>query len=127
MPLREWQEIQEVPRPTRKSLIAAAILAFWLVMMTLLLQREVFVRYAGQGGRAQASFDTWMGIYPSAESPDNSRIGFVHTQSIRATRNGISGASLSMTAELKTVMLSTPTEIVVTGTAGQARRLRRRR
>lgn len=92
-------------------------MAFWLVMMTLLLEREVFVRYAGQGTGAQASFDTWMGIYPSAESREKNRIGFVHTRSIRATRDGVSGSTLSMTAKLSTVMLSIPTEIVVTGTA----------
>ena len=69
MPLRQREKVQEVLRETER-LIPVAIVAFWLVMMGLLVHREVVIPRLHADklpARLTESRDQWMGIFAGGQ------------------------------------------------------------
>ncbi len=103
-------------RPDRK-LISLAVIAFWLVMMSLYLAREnrlPFISTASQSlpPRMIRPSDSWMGVFMG-----NARIGFVNTNTTPDSRNGHFGVAYTVTAKLKLRLLTAPLEVFISGTA----------
>ena len=91
-------------------------------MMGLLVQRagpwhRVVPRIADRPVQRPQEYDTWMGIYAASESGEERKLGFLHTESHRATRNGEEGTVMGLTVNLATRMMDMPTQIAITGTA----------
>ena len=88
-----------------RILLPIGIVAFWLVMMGLLIQREFGVekfeplsRTPGATPRPAPAFDSWMAVYatPTSEEP----IGYVHSASRPESRDGEPGNRLSLEFKL---------------------------
>jgi hypothetical protein len=98
--------------------VAVSILAFWLVMMALLIRREVLIpRLAGQSFQASAVPDapqeSWMGIY----LPDGQKVGFLRATSKPDLRDGEEGALLGLFVVMRTKILGETMPVKVDGTA----------
>lgn len=116
MPLRQWKEIQKVPRRRAKLIVPIFIVGFWLTMTTFLLQREVFVEIAPIQASGPREFDAWMSILAPTSDGDLGRIGFLHTEAKRDFRDDVSGSSLAMVLKFSTTLSSLPMEMLLTGT-----------
>jgi len=120
VPLRQWEEVQEVLRASSIKLFATAIISLWLVMMALLIRREVLVPHFGRGkvlAYVERETDTWMGLY----MPNGVCIGVLNTQTRPEARNGEYGQFLRFWARLSMTVLSVPTEIHMAGQAWASR------
>ena len=58
--MRQWKEIQKVPRRRAKLIVPIIIVGFWLTMTAFLLQREVFVKTTPTQASGPGEFDAWM-------------------------------------------------------------------
>lgn len=90
------------------------IVAFWAVMMGLLLYNEVLRPYLG-GARPTRSTarpqDIWLGVF----TEDDRRVGFVHTGSFPLMREGEQGARLTITADLRLPLFGFTAGVFVIG------------
>lgn len=87
-------------------------------MVGLWLKREGMLPFGGASQRSAAlrvsePTDTWMGVY----APGGTRIGFVNTTANPDLRDARPGVAYMMTAKLRLTLLSTPTELLVSGSA----------
>lgn len=98
-------------------LIPAGIVGFWLVMMGILARRELGVERLGSAPAVPGTRDSWMGVYSLDKNGAETRVGFVHTESTPAARDGGAGTTFAITANLVTTLFSSPAEFYVTGTA----------
>ncbi len=106
----------------RNYLIGLVILAFWAVMTSLLLRREVLIPHAqptvsGVPVADRQPTDSWMGIYARNELGGEDRVGYVHLTSAPGEKAGDDGTRYGMTLRLATTMLSMPTELLLDGNA----------
>lgn len=102
----------------RFQLVAVFILAFWLVMMALLVRREILIpRAADHSFQASAvpevPKNSWMGIYLA----DGSQIGYIHSTSTPDVRDGEEGALLSLDVSVRTKVLGDVMPVKITGDA----------
>ncbi len=106
----------------RNYLIGLIILAFWGVMTSLLLRRDVLIPRAQPAASdvppsQRQSQDSWMGIYAKNELSGEDRVGYVHLTSTPGQQHGGDGTRYGMTLRLATTMLSMPTELLLDGKA----------
>lgn len=108
--------------PRGRVLIGLGIVAFWAVMMALLLQREVLIPHAAPGVPSlpigkRPTTDTWMGIYSKDELGGENRVGYVHLTSTPGQRGADSGMRQGMTLRLDTRLLNDPVDLLLDGNA----------
>ncbi len=108
--------------PRGRVLIGLSIIAFWAVMMALLLQREVLIPHATPGvpsvpAANRPTSDTWMGVYAKDELGNENRVGYVHLTSTPGQRNNDPGMRHGMTLRLDTRMLNDPVDLTLDGDA----------
>lgn len=118
MPMRQREEIQEVLRRPTGKLIRIGILLIWVVMITLLLRREGLFPFAPdplhvRQARVMRPSNAWMGVYMGG----GTRVGFVNVSTNPDNRDGHVGVGFSLTAKLRLMLLDSPTDIFVVGTA----------
>ena len=106
----------------RKRLIAAGIILFWMVMVALLLRREGMLPFFETSAhtvspRVMRPGNSWMGIYLGDSGSSGTRIGFVNSSSTPDSRDGHVGVAFSVTARLQLMLLMTPTDVFVAGSA----------
>jgi len=116
------QDVGETIMLRRNYLIGFVILAFWAVMTSLLLKREVLIPHAqpsapGMPVAQRQPQDSWMGIYAKNELGGEDRVGYVHLTSAPGEKAGDDGTRYGMTLRLATTMLSMPTELLLDGNA----------
>jgi hypothetical protein len=98
----------------RRRLVGAVIVAFWLVMLGVLVGRQLKGRgllghtVAPTGAARFAA--RWLAIEAGGR-----RIGTLHLASAPAARGGRAGATLRLDAQLRVRVLETPTELRVVG------------
>jgi len=98
-------------------LVSLSIIAFWLVMMGLFLNREGLLSSLPgaqhlSSNRLLKQTDSWMGIYLG-----EARIGFVNVNTNPERRNGSLGAQIMVTSDLRLNVLDSPMRILIAGTA----------
>jgi len=108
--------------PRGRVLIGLGIVAFWAVMMALLLQREVLIPRATPGVSSlpvgmRPATDTWMGVYSKNALGDEDRVGYVHLTSTPGQRGADTGMRQGMTLRLDTRMLNDPVDLLLDGSA----------
>lgn len=108
--------------PRGRMLIGLGIIAFWAIMMALLLQREVLIPRATPNipslpASKRPTTDTWMGIYSKNELGGEDRVGYVHLTSTPGKRDGDNGMRHGMTLRLETRMLNDPVDLLLDGNA----------
>jgi hypothetical protein len=116
MPLRQWEEIQEVLRASNGRLIAGIVIGFWLVMMALLVRREALIphlTYDKVLAYQDRETDTWMGLYLS----NDTCVGIVNTKTRPEVRTGEYGQTIQFWAKVSMTVLSFPAEIQLMGSA----------
>jgi len=99
---------------SRRRLIGAAIVVFWLVMVGLLAWREVRARRATAPTNAipvSASTETWLGIYLNGDHP----VVTLHLATRAERRQGVGGTTLRLNGRMKVRLLGTPAELSLDG------------
>ena len=118
MPLRQWKEIQEVLR-TSKRIVPIAIVVFWLVMVGILLYREAVLPYlygSLNSARTVQPQNLWLGLYFGEEQ----RVGFVHLRTMPGERNLEQGYAMNMLARLEIPLFSSNATFQLMGEAWQS-------
>jgi hypothetical protein len=100
----------------RRRLVGAAIVAFWLVMVGALVERQLKGRPAVGKAAAARAGERWFAVETAGR-----RIGTLHLASGPEARDGRSGSALRLDAGLHVRVLDTPTELEVAGTLWRAR------
>ncbi len=98
----------------RRRLLGGLIVAFWLVMLGILVQRElvgrgVLARRTGRAGSVAAA-ERWLAIESGGR-----RIGTLHVATGPGAHEGRAGATLRLEAELRVRVLDAPSGLKVTG------------
>lgn len=89
-------------------------MAFWGVMMGLLLYNEVLRPYLGDARPLRSTArpqDIWLGVF----TDDDRRVGFVHSGSFPLMREGEQGARLTVTADLRLPLFGFAAGVFVNG------------
>jgi len=102
-----------------RRLVGGLIVAFWLVMAGVLVQRElagrgVLTHRAGRAGMARAG-ERWLAI-----EAGGARIGTLHLAAGPGTHDGRAGSTLRLEAELRVRVLDAPSGLKVTGSLWRA-------
>lgn len=114
----ERKEIQKVLW-TRKRIIPAVIILFWLVMVGGLLYREVALPYLYRGipsARTARPQNIWLGLYFGEEQ----RVGFVHLRTTPEDRDFETGYAMNVLARLEFPLFGDNARFQLTGEAWQS-------
>ncbi|GMW01042.1 MAG: hypothetical protein AMXMBFR84_21790 [Candidatus Hydrogenedentota bacterium] len=103
------------------KIACTGITLFWLAMMGLLVYREAFVPRIKAGDLAASTYrdepsEQWLGVYLAER-----RIGYVNLRSYPVVQGGVSGTSMSMTANLAIDVLQQGGDMDMRGSAWIAR------
>lgn len=94
--------------------IGMGIVAFWLVTMAALFQRDILPKYLKPAPPVAAihDFDRWYGVYLQ----DDSRAGIIHISSAGAERDGEPGTELTLLGRMNLNLLNTAAELYAQAT-----------
>ena len=106
----------------KRWLIGLPIVAFWLLMTGLLLDRELGgptrLIELDQAGRLQEPTESWMGLFVGGtDNSERRRIGYVHLQQIPESRYDLSGVTMRVTLSVELNMFGRSTDLDLNGVA----------
>ena len=100
-------------RGKRRWMIGGPIVAFWLLMMGLLLKSELGVQRLapGDGGRLLEPTDSWLGVFLA----EGQRVGYVHLRQVPENRHQLDGVRMELEARLSVELLGKSTDLELSG------------